>query len=554
MQFKLPSLGSNVPSADVARILVKEGDVIAAETNVFELETEKAVMELACPHAGRITKILVKQGQTLKSGDPLLEIDAVGAATPASAPAPAAPAPVAAPAKPATSPAPANSAPSTTASAAAGPARLLEFRLPSLGSNVPSADVAKMLVKVGDVIAAETNVLELETEKAVMELACPHAGRITSIAVKPGQKLVSNDLILTVESVAAGAVSASAPPAPVPAAAQAPTVAASAPSTAVATAPARTATAPMAAPLSNGHGKPIPAGPSTRRMARKLGVDLRQVSGTGPAGRITMDDLEGFVKSAMAGGGTAPASGPAELPLPDFASFGEFERKPLSKIAKTAAANLSHAWRTIPHVTQQDLADITELEAKRKQFVAAAGDKSPKVTMTVLAMKAVVTCLKEFPIFNASFDGKAGELVLKKYFHLGIAVDTENGLVVPVIRDVDKKSIRELAAELTGVAKKARDRKLTMDDFQGGCFTISNLGGVGGTAFTPIVNWPEVAILGMSRSRQEYVMHQGKPEFRLMLPLSLSYDHRAINGADAARFISRLSSILSDPFGLLVDM
>ncbi len=439
----------------------------------------------------------------------------------------------------------------------------MEFKLPSLGSNVPSADITKILVKEGDTIAAETNVLELETEKAVVEIACPHAGKISKILVKQGQTVTTGTPLLEIEGAAsapaaakpaaapAPAAATPAPAAPPPASTPVPTPVA-APAPVAARAPAAT-TAVVSADL-NGKN-PVPAGPSTRRFARQLGVDLRLLKGSGPSGRITIPDVQAFVKTLTLGGGSVGSGAPLQsAPLPDFSEFGETERKALSKIGKTAANNLTIAWQTIPHVTQHESADITELEAKRKQFVAMAGDKAPKITMTVLAMKALVICMREFPLFNASFDSKSGEIVLKKYFNIGIAVDTEHGLVVPVIRDVDKKSIRALATEVTALAKKARDRKLDMSDFQGGCITISNLGGIGGSYFTPIVNAPEVAILGMSRSRQEYtMMPNGQPEFRLMLPLSLSYDHRVINGADAARFISRLIRAFSDPFELLVD-
>jgi pyruvate dehydrogenase E2 component (dihydrolipoamide acetyltransferase) len=305
---------------------------------------------------------------------------------------------------------------------------------------------------------------------------------------------------------------------------------------------------------------PPPAGPATRRLARELGVDLHQVPGTGPGGRITSEDVQAYVRERLSiPGPTTSGGGGASLavpPLPDFAKFGPIEKQPLNKIMRTGAANLSLAWNVIPHVTQHELADVTELDAARRRSSQSASAKEggPKITMTVLAMKAVVSALKTFPRFNASYDASRGEVVVKRYFNIGIAVDTENGLLVPVIRSVDTKSVLQLAGELTEMAQKARDRKLAPADFQGGSFTITNLGGIGGTYFTPIVNYPEVAILGMSRTSQQQVIVNGKPEIRLMLPLSLSYDHRVINGADAARFIVKLAGLLSDPFQLMSEV
>jgi pyruvate dehydrogenase E2 component (dihydrolipoamide acetyltransferase) len=323
-----------------------------------------------------------------------------------------------------------------------------------------------------------------------------------------------------------------------------------------------TATAPPSSSPANGEQiPPAPAGPATRRIARELGVDLHRVGGTGPGGRITPEDVQAFVRGLLTGGsgGAAPmASGgsPATPPLPDFSQFGQVERLPLNKVMRTGAANLSLAWSVIPHVTQHELADVTELEAARKRYSQSAGakDGGPKITMTVLAMKAIVTALKAYPRFNASFDAAKGEVVLKKYYNIGIAVDTEQGLMVPVIRNVDAKSVLQLATELGDLAQKARDRKLNLADMQGGSFTITNLGGIGGTYFTPIVNYPEVAILGMSRTVRQQVLVEDKSEIRLMLPLSLSYDHRVINGADAARFVVKLAGLLSDPFQLLSEV
>jgi pyruvate dehydrogenase E2 component (dihydrolipoamide acetyltransferase) len=459
------------------------------------------------------------------------------------------------------------------------------FKLPSVGENVEQADVGNLRVAVGDVISAQQVVMEIETDKAVFELPCPQAGRVTEILVKPGTTVSVGTPLLTLEPVGAGAPAApaaapapaappAAPPKPAPAAvappvpvapapvapapvapapAQAP---AQAPTPAVAPAPA--APAPAAAESST--VPPAPAAPATRRLARELGVDLHKVTGTGPGKRITQDDVQGYVRAALKQSpppSAAPVAGAMVAPpLPDFSQFGPIERQPLNKIMRTGATNLSLAWNIIPHVTQHELADVTDLEAARKRYVQmhSAKEGSPKITMTVLAMKAVVTTLKAFPRFNSSYDAATGEVVLKRYYHIGVAVDTENGLMVPVIRNVDSKSVLQLAAEIGDLAQRARERKLTLADMQGGAFTITNLGGIGGTYFTPIVNYPEVAILGMSRTSQQMVVIDGKPEVRLMLPLSLSYDHRVINGADAARFIVKLSGLLSDPFQLLSEV
>ncbi|MDZ4687083.1 MAG: 2-oxo acid dehydrogenase subunit E2, partial [Planctomycetaceae bacterium] len=306
---------------------------------------------------------------------------------------------------------------------------------------------------------------------------------------------------------------------------------------------------PTPSPVSS-NGTPVAAGPATRRLARELNIDLHRLSGSGPGGRITAED----VARAFAGSSGGGSTGVAVPPLPDFSQFGPIERQSYTRLQKTVATNLSLAWQVIPHVTQHDLADITDLETARKRFVENAGKNAPKVTMTAITMKAVVACLQQFPAFNSSFDAAKGELVLKRYYHLGVAVDTPTGLVVPVIRDVDQKSVVQLANELTQIAEKARNGKLGLDDMRGGTFTITNLGGIGGTAFTPIVNYPEVAILGMSRTQKQLQLTEdGQIRERLMLPFSLSYDHRVVNGADAARFLVRLAGMFADPFQLLVQ-
>ncbi len=435
-----------------------------------------------------------------------------------------------------------------------------EFKLPLLAEGINSADVAELHVKAGDTVEAGQVLMELETDKAVMELPSPSAGTIAAILVKKGDTVKVGQAILSFGDGGGPETNGSAE-AKAPADAKASTGATAAAAKTSAAAekpatdektppktPAATATAP--APWSNGT-TPVPAGPATRRMARELGVNLASVRGSGSGGRITSED----VARAFAGtnGSSGGGGGLVIPPLPDFSSFGDVERQPYTRLQKTVANNLSLAWQIIPHVTQHDLADITDIENARKRFVENAGKNAPKVTMTAITMKAIVACLQQFPNFNSSYDSQKGELVLKKYYHIGVAVDTPTGLVVPVIRDVDKKSVVQLAHELNAVAEKARNGKLTIDDMRGGTFTITNLGGIGGTAFTPIVNYPEVAILGMSRSQKQVQLVNGELKERLMLPLSMSYDHRVVNGADAARFLVRLASMFTDPFRLLVE-
>ena len=549
IEFKLPEVSEGVKSVDVAQVHVKEGDVIQAGAVVCEVETDKAAADITCPHAGRVTKVLMQSGQTVSIGTPILLIEAETATT---APAPVAPTPA-----PAAAVAPAPQPPRTPAAppapqAAAAPAASVEFRLPEVSEGVTKVDIATVSVKVGDVIAADSVVCEVETDKAAADIRCPHAGTVTAVHVQPGQTVAIGAPILTISTQATAAAPqvASAPPtvAP-PAAATAPLAPGSTPpKTTPAAAPASTAST-----TARPDGPPAPAGPATRRLARKLGVNLKLVKGTAAGGRITIEDVEAYVRDRMAQPAAVPAAAPSTpgfgivqaAPLPDFSRFGPVERQPMNKIFRTAAANLHAAWVTIPHVTQHDLADITELEAARRKYVKA-NPNSPKITMTAIIIKAVVGALKAFPNFNSSVDLQSGELIVKQYYHIGVAVDTPNGLVVPVIRNCDQKNILQVASELSELAAKARDKKLKSEDMQGGTFTITNLGGIGGTAFTPIVNYPEVAILGMSRTINQLVMENGQISERMMLPLSLSYDHRAINGADAARFIVKLSGSLTN--------
>lgn len=539
MELTVPELGEGIASATVIRVLVKPGDTLAANQDAVEVETEKASMTIAAEAAGTVEKVLVKPGDKVKVGAPLLTY--AGKAAPAKA---------AKPAQPATSAPPPLSRPPTPppAKPAATGQRRVEYLMPDLGEGITQGTVVSVEVQPGDTVAADQTLIMLETDKATIPVPAPAAGEIEEIPLKPGQVLKVGGLVAVIRADAA-AVPATREPV-------------KATTTTTTTAPPHHEAPPAGLPKveANGDGRvPVPAGPATRRLARELGVDLGKVSGTAPGGRITADDVKAYVHNLPKEPPAATAGAAAGVtvpPLPDFSKYGSVEKKPFTSLRKAIARNLTVSWNVAPQVTQHDIADITELEAGRKRIVESAPKGSPKVTMTVLAIKAVIAALREFPHVNASYDpnaGEYGELILKRYYHIGIAVDTERGLVVPVIRDADKKSIRELAKEMSDLAEKARSGKLALDEMRGGTFTISNLGGIGGTAFSPIVNYPEVAILGLSRSSLEPVVHDGAIVPRLMLPLSFTYDHRVIDGADGARFTARLAQIFSDPMRLLFE-
>ena len=529
IEVNVPDIGGH-NDVDVIEVAVKVGDTVALEDTLITLETDKATMDVPSTVAGVITAIKVNVGSKVSEGDciVLVEAAASAAATPVvAAAAPASPAPAAAP--------------------VASPAARSTICVPDIGGH-NDVDVIEVAVKVGDVIALDDTLITLETDKATMDVPSTVAGVITAVAVKVGDKVSEGGVIVEVAASGGGAVS---PAAAAPAPAIAPPLAApTAPAAVVAVA------APVAAPASPiseaGFAK-AHAGPSARRLARELGVDLSRVTGSGRKGRVVDQDIKTFVKGVMAGS-LKPAAAPAAslgggldlLPWPkvDFAKFGTVEVKPLSRIQKISGANLARNWVMIPHVTQFDEADITDMEAFRKTMGEELKADGTKLTPLAFLIKAVVAALKKYPTFNASLDGD--NLVLKQYFHIGFAADTPNGLVVPVIRDADKKSLVQLAAESGALAKKARDGKLLPAEMQGGCFSISSLGGVGGTAFTPIVNAPEVAILGVSKTEIKPKWNGKEFAPRLMLPLSLSYDHRVIDGAAAARFTTYLGQVLGD--------
>jgi pyruvate dehydrogenase E2 component (dihydrolipoamide acetyltransferase) len=418
----------------------------------------------------------------------------------------------------------------------------IEFKLQALKENVEIVEVNAIKVNVGDIVTKDQPLVEVQADKAALEVPSPAAGKITQILIKQGDQVKIGQLIFVIDPAGSGAAVASSSPPPVP---QKTPVAA--PSPAPAAVPVATATATKAAPIVLAHddNKVIPAGPSTRRIARELGVDLGHVPGTGRHGRVSEDDVRSYVRGSGSNGSSGGSI--SVPPLPRFEDFGTVEKQPMSAIRRATAKQMSLSWSIVPHVTQSDLSDITDFEAFRKSQT-----KGPKLTISAFAMKAVVVLLKEYPVFNSSIDVAGNQIIHKKFYNIGVAVDTENGLLVPVIRDVDKKSIAELAEELTSIAERARQRKLDSKDLTGGTFTITNLGGIGGTGFTPIVNYPEVAILGISRGRLEPVVHNGEIVPRLMMPLSLSYDHRVIDGAIAARFTRRLAEMLENPYQLLI--
>lgn len=422
----------------------------------------------------------------------------------------------------------------------------IEFKLQALKENVEIVEVNAIKVNLGDIVTKDQPLIEVQADKAALEVPSPAAGKITQILIKQGDQVKIGQLIFVIDPVGAGAAVASSSPPPVP---QKTPVAAPihAPVHAPSAVPVATTTATKTAPIVLAHddNKVIPAGPSTRRIARELGVDLGHVPGTGRHGRVSEDDVRTFVRGSGSNGSSGGSI--SVPPLPRFEDFGTVERQPMSAIRRATARQMSLSWSIVPHVTQSDVSDITDFEAFRK-----SQSKGPKFTISAFAMKAAVVLLKEYPVFNSSIDVAGNQIIHKKFYNIGVAVDTENGLLVPVIRDVDKKSIVELAEELTSIAERARQRKLDSKDLTGGTFTITNLGGIGGTGFTPIVNYPEVAILGISRGRLQPVVHNGEIVPRLMMPLSLSYDHRVIDGAVAARFTRRLAEMLENPYQLLI--
>lgn len=520
IEINVPDIGAD--EVEVTEILVSVGDKVEEEQSLITVEGDKASMEVPASQAGIVKEIKVAEGDKVSTGSLIMIFEAEGAAEAAPAPA--------AEAAPAAAPAP------------AAAAELKEVHVPDIGGD--EVEVTEIMVAIGDSIEEEQSLITVEGDKASMEVPAPFAGTVKEIKIAAGDKVSTGSLIMVFEV-------AGAAPAPVAAPAQA------APAAAAPKAEAPAAAAPAAAGDFKENDEYAHASPVVRRLAREFGVNLSKVKGSGRKSRILKEDVQNYVKEALkrlesgaaaSGKGDGAALGLLPWPKVDFSKFGETEVQPLSRIKKISGANLHRNWVMIPHVTQWDNADITALEAFRKEqnAIEAKKDTGMKITPLVFIMKAAAKALEAFPAFNSSLSEDGESLILKKYVNIGIAVDTPNGLVVPVFKDVNKKGIYELSEELMAVSKKARAGKLTAADMQGGCFTISSLGGIGGTAFTPIVNAPEVGILGVSKSEMKPVWNGKEFEPRLQLPLSLSYDHRVIDGAEGARFITYLNSCLSD--------
>lgn len=537
-EIKLPELGENINQGTVSKILVKLGDQVKKGQNIIELETDKAVLEVPSPAEGTVLEILIKAGETIKVGQPVFKFSG-GTSTAAATlgeglkPSPTASKPSPATAQPAAA-AP-QSAPATFASGA-----VVEMALPGLGENIAQGTVTKLLVKMGDVIKKGQNIIELETDKAVLEVPAPMEGLVEDILIKAGSVIKVGQPVFRIKTTGSAAQSSTASTASSrsvpPTATSAPARAQDATSTVLT--PSASAKIAIAEPAKN-----VAAAPSVRRFAREIGVDIASVSGTGPGGRISIEDIKAHAKRILTSGTLATGSPRTPVPLPDFTKWGTIERQPMNNVRKKTAEHLTHAWQSIPHVTQFDKADITDLEQLRKKL----STPEKKMSITPFIIKAVAAALKNFPQFNASVDMLTTEVIYKKYVNIGVAVDTDRGLLVPVLKNADAMSIAQISDELTAIAERARTRKTTLEEMQGGCFTISNLGGIGGAFFTPIINWPEVAILGVSRGVMEQVYSEGHFAIKLMLPLSLSYDHRLIDGADGARFMKWICDALQQP-------
>jgi len=543
-EIKVPDIGSS-GKASVIEISVKAGDTIAAEQPLITLESDKASMEIPSPAAGVVESISVKVGDEVGTGDLILILKGTASSKPAAA---------SAPASQAQSPAKEK----LTEQAAEAPAETAgesveEVRIPDIGSS-GSAKVIEVMIKAGDSVEADQSLITLESDKASMEIPAPKAGVVESLSIKVGDDAKTGDLILTLK-VQGSAPAKKAESRPQEAVSQQQAVAPNkqgVPEAKAAATPAPAVSGPSKA------GTKVHAGPAVRMTAREYGVDLADVPATGPKGRILKEDVQAYVKNMLHKAKQAPAEGSSggagipPIPAVDFSKFGEVEEVAMSRLMQIGAANLHRSWLNVPHVTQFESADITELEAFRVSQKAAAEKAGVKLTVLPLLLKACAHLLKELPDFNSSLAPSGKALIRKKYVHIGFAVDTPDGLMVPVIKNVDQKSLLQLAGEAAELAEKARSKKLSPDAMQGACFTISSLGHIGGTGFTPIVNAPEVAILGVSKATMQPVWDGKAFEPRLMLPLSLSYDHRVINGAAAARFTKRLSELLADIRTLLL--
>ena len=546
----VPDIGG-AQGAEVIEVSIAVGDLLEEEQTIVVLETDKASMDVPSPVAGKVTAVTVNVGDKVAEGDPLFDYEAEANAD---APTEAAPESTSAPVSTVAPAETATSAEDTKAAGGSGSAEGSDTtqEVVTVPEGAEGADIIEISVAVGDEVAEGDTLIVLETDKASMEVPSPAAGKVVSIAARQGEKTGAGDPILTLAVVGSAPAIATATPAP---------VTSSAPAMPVSKPAAPTQPVDEAAIVSASQSKDIYAGPAARKLAREMAVDLNQVSGTGDRARVTKDDIKAYVKQVMTrqaalpsatGGGMATGAYMPAMPAVDFAQFGEIDLQPMSKIKKLTAANMVRNWSLIPHVTQFDDADITDLEAFRQSLKPEAEKRGVKLTPVPFLLKACAAALIAEPAFNVSLHHDGEQLVWKKYVHIGVAVDSPVGLVVPVIRDVDKKGLWELAAEFLAITGKARDGKLTPKEMQGGCFTVSSLGAIGGQGFTPIINAPEVAILGVSKAEIKPVWNGSEFVPRNRLPLSLSYDHRAVNGADAGRFFTYLNSVIADVRRLLL--
>ncbi len=561
VDFKLPHLGDGIHSADVIKINVKEGDEIKLDQIVVEIETDKATVEVPSDIAGVVKKVYVKEGTKANVGEPLVAVETSseqlandsGKKEVKSEKLEV----VNEKEKQNSKTKIQNQKPGDFTTDNQRPiTNDFQFKIPILGENISSAHITKVLVKVGDHVEQDQIVLEIETDKATVEVPSEVGGTIKEVKVQDGDNVAVGSVAFVIETTQSKVLeNKSADPKEMVAQVtnkQQPIAKKEEPFQKV-----EHSHAPSVVTLPRDIVQVVvPAAPSVRKFAREIGVNVRLVKGTGANGRISIEDVKAYAKALneqiQSGGLNAAPAGFVKEPLPEFQKWGEIERQPMSNIRRKTAEHLSYAWNTIPHVTQFDKADITELEKFRKENSNKIAEAGGKLTVTAILLKVISSAMRTFPQFNSSVDIEKNEIVYKKFVNIGVAVDTDRGLLVPVIRNVDKKNVIELSIELASLSKKARDKKLSLEEMQGGCFTISNLGGIGGTYFSPIINSPEVAILGVSKSSYEPVYINGKFEPRLMMPLSLSYDHRIIDGADGIRFLRWIVDVLENPTLLIL--
>ena len=550
IEIKLPELGENIESADVVSVLVKEGDKIQKDQGLFEIETDKATIEVPSTHEGIIKKILINTGDKIKVGQTVVLLEDTTESsqriTETSE-------------KTAESAAsiPQDSMKEEKAAAVFNQAQdiqIIEIILPELGENIESADVVSVLVKPGNKIEKDQGIIEIETDKATVEVPSTYSGEVVEVLITPGTKAKVGQALIKLKTWGEQQIIKEKETDEK----ELKETVTQAETTPKQIGPIQASKAIEQSLDKDYYQPPItkgsaPAAPSVRRIARELGVDINEVPGTGPYGRISMDDVKAYVKKLNEQRSKGVGLGIKAEKLPDFSKFGSIDVKPMSNIRIKTAEHLSYAWASIPHVTQFDQADITILEMTRKAFNPKVEKEGGKLTITSFLLKISAAALKAFPQFNSSIDMEKKEIIYKNYYNIGIAVDTEFGLIVPVIKNVDQKNLTQLSIELAQISEKARNKKISLEELQGGCFTITNLGGIGGTSFTPIVNSPEVAILGVSRGSYKPVYKDGKFEARMIVPLSLSYDHRIIDGADAARFLRWICEALEQPIKLLLE-